>query len=104
MVYRGPVKRPGCCPVVTTSTSPAASRSRPVPGSTAARTSALTGRGARVRGCAPPDSGVATIRGITLARAPSFAEHIRWKYEHLGLRFPPYVRPEAGLAAGGRQK
>src|SRR5260370_14538069 len=107
MVYNGPVNRPGCCPLVTTSTSPAVKRSRPGPGSTAASTSALTRRGASGRGLAPPASGVVTIRGITSAppsSRPSFAEHIRQEREHLGSGLAPCVRPEAGFATGSGEE
>src|SRR5713226_5215937 len=107
MVYNGPVNRPGCCPLVTTSTSPAVKRSRPGPGSTAASTSALTRSAASVRGRAPPASGVVTIRGITSAppsSRQSFAEHIRQEREQLGSRLPPRVRLEAGFAASGGEE
>src|SRR6267378_710725 len=82
MVYNGPVNRPGCCPLVTTSTSPACNRARPA-------------------------SGVVTIRGITSAPPSSqrsCAEHIRQEREQLGSRLPPCVRPEAGFATGGREE
>src|SRR5438309_2078348 len=107
MVYNGPVNKPGCCPLVTTSTSPAFNRSRPGPGSTAASTSALTRRGASGRGRAPPASGVVTIRGITSvppSSRQSFAEHVRQEREQLGSRLPPCVRPKAGFATGGREE
>src|SRR5437660_4078629 len=101
MVYSGPVKSPGCCPVVSVSTAPAPRRSRAGPGTTAARTSAAMGRGLASRGdTGGPASGVATMRGIT--RAPfrwSFSEHVRLEGENLGAGLPPRLGGEARLVA-----